>query len=137
MQGIEPSRNRQESCVKPRHHWLFGLSRWDCSTGYERPEAEHNSHIYTADGWFFDDGNGFGEGTWADAIDPDGWWMQHREETVDTLVNAMWDLCNGDVRVLLKRLDEYDGGLRHYTHEYIQGCTNEGSLFKDQWKWPT
>lgn len=104
---------------------------------YERPAAEHNGLIYTADGWFFADGSGFSEGTWGDAIDLGGWWMQNQEDTIDTLVNAMWELCNGDVRVLLKRLEEYDGGLRHYDHEYIPDCTDEGSIFEDQWKWPT
>ena len=98
---------------------------------YQRPDAEQDyDNMYTADGWLFDEGSGFGEDTWGGAINPAGWWMNNAPDTVETLVDTMWELCGGDVHVLLERLDEYDGGLRVYRQE-------ADGYFEDEWEWKT
>ena len=98
---------------------------------YQRPDAEiqHYDYMYTADGWFYDEGNGFGDDTWGGAIDPAGRWLNNAADIVETLVDTMWDLCGGDVHVLLERLDEYDGGLRYYLQR--------DGFFLDEWEWRT
>ena len=102
---------------------------------YERPDSEHSDHIYTADGCFFDEGICY-DGTWGEMIDPAGFWMQNGYiEHAQALTDAMWELCNGNPSVLLKRLNEHRGSLRRYWQEpdELDCC----STFEDEWEWPT
>lgn len=85
---------------------------------YERPDAEQEYHVYTADGSIYDEeycfGGESGTSTWGDAIDPDGFEVKNYPNVTTSLVDALWDMANGDLQSLPEKLEKRDWCVRYY-----------------------
>lgn len=85
---------------------------------YERPDAEQDYHVYTAGGSIYDEEYGFGgesgTATWGDAIDPDGFEVKNYPNVTASLVDALWDMANGDLSSLPEQLEQRDWCIRYY-----------------------
>lgn len=96
---------------------------------YERPDAEQESHVYTADGSIYDEeycfGGESGTSTWGDVINPDGYEVTSYPNVTTAIVDALWDMASGDLQSLPEKLEERGWCVRHY--QYADG------YFEHEW----
>lgn len=100
---------------------------------YERPDGEQESYVYTADGAIYDEEYGFGgesgTSTWGDAIDPDGFEVKSYPNVTAAIVDALWDMANGDLSSLPEKLEQRDWCIRY--HQQADG------YFEKEWNGAT